>query len=55
MNGKVVTALGLLAAPAVVMGATVAWFASNPVTIFAMIALMIVGSFYLLTYRPDLE
>jgi len=51
MDGKLVTGLGLLAVPAVLIGATVAWFSSNPVSIFTLIAVMLVGSFYLLTYR----
>jgi hypothetical protein len=51
MDGKLVTGLGFLALPAAVIGVTVAWFSSNPVTIFAMIALMLVGAFYLMTYR----
>jgi len=51
MDGKLVTGIGLLAVPAVLLGATVAWFSSNPVSIFALIALMLVGAFYLLTYR----
>jgi hypothetical protein len=51
MDGKLVTGLGFLAAPAAVICVTVAWFSSNPVTIFAMMALMLVGAFYLMTYR----
>jgi hypothetical protein len=51
MDGKLVTAIGLLVVPAGLIGVTIAWFSSNPVAIFAMIALMLVGAFYLLTYR----
>jgi hypothetical protein len=51
MDGKLVTGIGLLLIPGALIGVTVAWFASNPVSIFAMIALMIIGGFYLLTYR----
>ncbi len=51
MDGKLVTGVGLLAVPAALIAVTVAWFSSNPVSIFAMIALMLVGAFYLLTYR----
>jgi hypothetical protein len=51
MDGKLVTGVGLLAVPAILIGVTVKWFASNPVAIFALIAVMIAGSFYLLTYR----
>jgi hypothetical protein len=51
MDGKLVTAVGLLLVPGALIGVTVAWFSSNPVSIFAMLALMTVGGFYLLTYR----
>jgi hypothetical protein len=51
MDGKLVTGVGLIAVPAALIGVTVAWFSSNPVSIFAMIAVMLGGSFYLLTYR----
>jgi len=51
MDGKLVTGIALLAVPAALIGATVAWFSSNPVSIFAFIALMLVGAIYLLTYR----
>jgi len=51
MDGKLVTGVGLIALPAALIGVTVAWFSSNPVSIFAMMALMLVGAFYLMTYR----
>ncbi len=51
MDGKLVTGIGLLVVPTALIGVTIAWFSSNPVSIFAMIALMILGAFYLLTYR----
>ena len=51
MDGKLVTGIGLLAVPAALIGVTVAVFASNPVAIFTLIALMMVGAFYLMTYR----
>jgi len=53
MDGKLVTGVGLLLVPGVLIGVTIAWFSSNPVSIFAMLALMIVGGFYLLTYRES--
>ena len=51
MDGKLVTGIGLLLLPGAFIGVTIAWEGSNPVYIFAMIALMIVGAFYLLTYQ----
>jgi hypothetical protein len=53
MDGKLVVAIGLLIVPAALIGITIAWFSSNPVSIFAMIALMILGAFYVLTYRES--
>ncbi len=51
MDGRLVTALGLLALPAALIGVTVAWFSSNPISIFVCFGAMIVGALYLLTYR----
>ena len=51
MDGKLVTGIGLLLAPAALMGVTVAWFASNPVAIFTLMAVMLIGGMYLMTYR----
>jgi len=51
MDGKLVTGIGLLAVPAVLLAVTVAVFSSNPVSIFVLLAAMIAGAFYLLTYR----
>jgi hypothetical protein len=53
MDGRIVTGIGLLAVPAVLIGVTVAWFSSNPVSIFVMMGLMVLGGFYLLTYRES--
>lgn len=53
MDGKLVTGVGLLLVPGALIGVTIAWFASNPVSIFAMLALMTAGAFYLMTYRDD--
>ncbi len=51
MDGKLVTGVGLLAVPAALIGVTVAWFSSNPVSIFVLLSAMLVGAFYLFTYR----
>ena len=50
LDGRWVTVLLLMVAPAVAIGATVAWFSSNPIVILVAIAAMILGAFYLLTY-----
>jgi len=45
------TVLVFLVLPSILIGATIAFFSSNPVSILVLMALMIIGSFYLLTYR----
>lgn len=51
MDGRLFTVIVFLAIPAALIALTVAEFASNPVSIFVLIAIMIVGSLYLLTYK----
>jgi hypothetical protein len=51
MDGRLFTVMALLVAPAILIGLTVAVFSSNPVAILTLIAVMIGGAFYLLTYR----
>jgi len=51
MDGRLITVLALLVVPAALIGVTVARFSSNPVAIVGLLAVMIVGTFYLLTYR----
>jgi hypothetical protein len=53
MDGRHYTVLFLLVLPAVLIGVTVAEFASNPLSIFGLIAVMIVGAFYLLSYNTS--
>jgi hypothetical protein len=50
MEGRLLTFLLLIVLPAVLLGVTVAEFRSNPVSVFVLIAVMIVGGFYLLSY-----
>ncbi len=53
MDGRLFTILALFVLPAALLGVTIGWFSSNPVAIFVLIAVMIVGAFYLLTYRES--
>jgi hypothetical protein len=55
MDGRFVIVLGTLALPAVLLALTVAFFASNPVSIFVLIAVMLIGAIYLLTYRETVS
>jgi hypothetical protein len=53
MDGRWFTVIVLLIAPAVAIAASVLWFSSNPIAIFAAFAAMIAGAFYLLTYTDS--
>ncbi len=53
MDGRHYTVLFLLALPAVLIGVTVGWFASNPLAIFALLTAMVVGAFYLVSYNTS--
>jgi len=50
MDGRLVTVLLLLVLPGALIGVTVAEFHSNPVSIMGLLAVMIVGVFYLVSY-----
>jgi hypothetical protein len=50
MDGRWFTVIVLFVLPAVAIAATIVWFSSNPVAIFAAFAAMIVGAFYVMTY-----
>ncbi len=51
MDGRWVTLLLLIALPAALIGVTIEFFSSNPVSIFVLLAAMVIGGFYLLTYN----
>jgi hypothetical protein len=53
MDGRWFTVLFLEILPLVLIGVTVWLFASNPLSIFILLALMIVGGFYLLSYTSS--
>jgi len=53
MDGRLFTVLVLIVLPAALIGVTVAEFNSNPVSILALIAVMIVGAFYLVSYTES--
>jgi hypothetical protein len=50
MEGRLTVVLLALLLPAVLLGVTVLEFSANPVAIFGLIAVMIAGAFYLLSY-----
>ena len=53
MDGRLLTALLTLALPAGLIGVTVWRFASNPLAILGLLALMVGGAFYLLSYSDS--
>ncbi|MGD0718343.1 MAG: hypothetical protein ABSA15_02025 [Thermoplasmata archaeon] len=50
MDGKLLTLLLTIVLPAALIGVTIAYFGSNPLSIFALLIVMVGGSFYLLSY-----
>jgi len=53
MDGRLVTVLALLVLPAALIGVTIVEFHTNPVAILGLLAVMIVGAFYLLSYTES--
>lgn len=53
MDGRLLTALLLILVPAVLLGVTVIEFSSNPLAVFLLLAVMVLGAFYLLTYNES--
>jgi hypothetical protein len=51
MDGKLFVVIVFLAIPSALIGLTIWKFSSNPVSIFVLISLMIMGAIYLLTYK----
>lgn len=50
MDGRyIVVGLAILL-PAVLMGVTVAWFSTNPLTMLVLFAVMLLGCVYLVSY-----
>ena len=50
MDGRLLTVLLTLLLPAALLGVTIVYFSSNPVAIFSLLAVMVGGAFYLLSY-----
>ncbi|MGD0250259.1 MAG: hypothetical protein ABSB97_05160 [Thermoplasmata archaeon] len=53
MEGRLLTFLLLILLPAVLLGVTIAEFHSNPVSVMVLLAVMLVGGFYLLSYSES--
>jgi len=53
MDGRWLTVILLEILPVVLIGVTVWKFASNPLSIFLLLATMVAGAFYLLTYTSS--
>ncbi len=50
MDGKLLTLLLTIVLPAALIGVTIAYFGSNPLSIVGLLVVMVGGSFYLLSY-----
>jgi hypothetical protein len=50
MDGRLLVVLLAFVVPAALMGVTVVWFASNPISFLVLFGVMIAGGLYLLTY-----
>lgn len=51
MDGRWFTLLVFVVLPAALIGVTVAVFHSNPISFLVLVGAIVVGTFYLLTYR----
>jgi len=53
MDGRLITVLLMIALPAALIGVTIVEFSSNPVSILGLLAVMLVGAFYLVSYTES--
>jgi hypothetical protein len=53
MDGRLVTVLLTFVLPIALIGLTILEFNSNPVAIFALLAVIVGGGFYLLSYTES--
>lgn len=53
MDGRLIAGLVTFVAPAALIGVTVWRFASNPLAILALLSVMAVGAFYILSYTES--
>jgi hypothetical protein len=53
MDGRLATVLATIVLPGALIGVTYVEFSSNPLAILGLIAVMVGGSFYLLSYRES--
>jgi hypothetical protein len=51
MDGRLATGLLTLLLPAILIGVTYVDFGSNPLAILTLFAVMVMGCFYLISYR----
>lgn len=50
MDGRVIVVGLTIVLPAILLGVTVAWFATNPLSVLVLFAVMLLGAIYLLSY-----
>jgi hypothetical protein len=50
VDGRIVVVGLTLVLPAILMGATVAWYSTNPISMLILFSVMLLGCMYLLSY-----
>lgn len=50
MDGRILVVALTIVLPAVLMGATIVWFATNPIAMLVLFSAMLLGGLYLLSY-----
>jgi hypothetical protein len=50
VDGRYLVVALTIVLPAILVGVTVAWFSSNPISMFILFSVMLVGGLYLLSY-----
>lgn len=51
MDGRVFVVGLAIILPAVLIGATVAWYSDNPVSMLILFSVMLIGALYLVSYK----
>jgi hypothetical protein len=51
VDGRIYVVALALVLPAILIAVTVAWYSTNPISILVLMAVMLLGGFYLLSYK----
>ena len=50
MDGRIVVVALTIVLPAILIGVTVGWYSTNPISMLILFSVMLLGSLYLLSY-----